>query len=196
MQGPTPNTPTPEVTTPEVRSESADSTSKPKTTTSDLEATLLPETTSTDPLKALDQDQVPDDQVEVGQDISSNAADGAKHRPPVLSLVENSPRSEPAPTYAPTQSDPLDELVTGVESLQVEGTDALQLRFETVLTRDLDPSIPIANRGLSARRSNQLSEIPAPYTVIVTRNGFSLAYTNIHKPEAYIERVLMNEAEF
>ncbi|KAJ3393618.1 hypothetical protein HDU80_010677 [Chytriomyces hyalinus] len=190
MQGPTRNTPTPEVTTPEVRSESADgaSTSKPKTTTSELEATL-PETTSTAPLTALDHNQVPDDQVEVGQDISSNAADGANHHPPVLSLVENSPRSEPAPTSVPTQDDPLDELVTGVESLQVEGTDALQVRFEVVLTRDLEPSIPIANRGATA-------EIPAPYTVIVTRNGFSLAYTNIHKPEAYIERVLMNEAEF
>ncbi|KAI8838462.1 hypothetical protein BJ741DRAFT_601131 [Chytriomyces cf. hyalinus JEL632] len=175
MQDPTPKVTAPEVTTseattPDVRRGSADgaSTSKPKTTTSNVEATV--ETTSTPPLTALDQDQVPDDQVEAGQDTSRNSADGADHRPPLL---------------------------TGVESLHVHDATTTDTRhFEVVLTRDLDPSIPVANRGLSPRRSNQLSAIPAPYSVIVTRNGFSLAYTNIHKPEAYIQRVLMNEPEF
>ncbi|KAI8834229.1 hypothetical protein BJ741DRAFT_610345 [Chytriomyces cf. hyalinus JEL632] len=192
MQGPTPNATTPELTTPEETRGSADggSTSEPKTNTSKLEATVLTETISTTPLTALDQDQVPDDKAETKESTPD-------HVTPVLDSVETLAGSEPVLTpYGSTQNDPLDELVTGVESLQVERTDDLQLRFKVVLTRDLDPSIPVANRALSPRRSNHLSAIPAPYTVIMTRNGFSLAYTNIHKPEAYIERVLMNEAEF
>ncbi|KAI8838463.1 hypothetical protein BJ741DRAFT_601132 [Chytriomyces cf. hyalinus JEL632] len=199
MQDPTPKVTAPEVTTseattPDVRRGSADgaSTSKPKTTTSNVEATV--ETTSTPPLTALDQDQVPDDQVEAGQDTSRNSADGADHRPPVLNSAENPPRSQPAPTDAPRQIDPLDELLTGVESLRVhDATTTDTLHFEVVLTRDLDPNIPIVDRSLLP--SNPLSEIPAPYTVIMTRHGIRRAYDNIHYPKAYIAQVLMNETE-
>ncbi|KAJ3400742.1 hypothetical protein HDU80_006637 [Chytriomyces hyalinus] len=186
MQGPTPKATTSEVTTSEVRRGSADaSVSKPKETTSDLDGTT-----------PLDQDQVPDHQAEVREDFLLSSVAVADRRPPVFDPVENPPRREPAPTYAPTQNDPLSELVTGVESLQVQDTDALEVRFEVVLTRDLDPNIKVVDRRFSNRARHRLTGILAPYSVVVTRNGFSLAYTNIHYPEAYIERVLINEAEY
>ncbi|KAJ3230592.1 hypothetical protein HDU81_004398 [Chytriomyces hyalinus] len=199
MQEPKPTSP--EVTTPEVPSRSADEVlaSEPKKATSDLDAPLQTETTSPSPATVpLDQDQVPDKQAETQEDITTNPVAVTDHSPPAVDSEETRPRREPAAsTNASTPNYLVDELVTGVCSLHVnDATTTGALRCKIVLTSELDPSIPVVNRAMSPRRSNAWSSIPAPYSVIVTRDGFALAYTNIHKPEAYIEQVLMNETEY
>ncbi|KAJ3242261.1 hypothetical protein HDU78_001463 [Chytriomyces hyalinus] len=196
--------PTPKITNPEApksRRGSADevSTPKPKTATSDLKAPLLTETSS--PSRSTmpsdqDQDQVPDEQAETHEEIPTNPVAVTDQRAPVVDPVEAPQIHAPAPTTsAPTQNDPLDELVAGVELLQVQETEALQVQYEVVLRRDLDPNIPIVKALFSPRR-NKLTSIPAPFAVVVTRNGVRGAYINIHKPDAYIEKARMNEAVF
>ncbi|KAJ3395767.1 hypothetical protein HDU80_010202 [Chytriomyces hyalinus] len=137
MQDPTPKITNPEAPISESSRGSADevSPSKAKTATSDLEAPLLAETSlsrSTVPLDQ-DQDQVPDEQAETCEQIPTNPVAVTDQHPPVVDLVEAPQRRAPAPTTsAPTQNDTLDELVTGVESLQMQETEALQKTCEEI----------------------------------------------------------------
>ncbi|KAJ3244722.1 hypothetical protein HDU77_009752 [Chytriomyces hyalinus] len=234
MQGPAPTATAPEART---ASEGQASASNVKVSTSVLDETLQAEASSPSySTVPSDQDQVPDDQAEIGEDSLINqvtdtdqrppALDSVEHasrptpaptytpneddvadepltgedglvnqvgvtdqRPPVLDSMESSPRSTPAPTYAPTQDDVLDELETGLEALQVQAM--AQVHFEVVLTTELDPNVPRVNRDLSFRPSNALSAIPAPFSVIMDRDGFPRAYTDIHFPFAYIARAVM-----
>ncbi|KAJ3230594.1 hypothetical protein HDU81_004400 [Chytriomyces hyalinus] len=132
-----------------------------------------------------DQDQIPDDQEETKEVLPINPVAVTDYHPLVVDSKE----------YPPRQYDPLDELVTRVESLEVQDTDTPEIHCEVVLRRDLDRNIRIINARFSPRR-HRLTTIPAPFAEIVTRNGLREAYNIIHKPETYIEKVLMNDAVF